>query len=79
MTPYFRKASIISEVGWELQRAFLSNTSTMNNPNGSNLLNSSTSISPPSAPKSPPRADTRYIPLQLTHLARNLKYHDPGK
>lgn len=37
-------------------------------------------MSPPSAPapKSPPRADTRYIPLQLTHLARNLKYHDPG-
>lgn len=24
VTPYFRKASIISEVGWELQRGFLS-------------------------------------------------------
>lgn len=82
VTPYFRKASIISEVGWELQRAFLcplSTASTMINPNGSNMLStSSKSVSPPSAPKSPPRADTRYIPLQLTHLARNLKYHDPG-
>lgn len=81
VTPYFRKASIISEVGWELQRAFLcplSSASTMINPNGSNMMStSSKSLSPPSAPKSPPRADTRYIPLQLTHLARNLKYHDP--
>lgn len=83
VTPYFRKASIISEVGWELQRAFLcplSTTSTIINPNGSSILStSSKSVSPPSAPKSPPRADTRYIPLQLTHLARNLKYHDPGR
>ncbi|XP_031630449.1 beta-1-syntrophin isoform X2 [Contarinia nasturtii] len=75
VTPYFRKASIISEVGWELSKAFLC---PLINPNGSNMLNtSSKSMSPPSAPKSPPRADTRYIPLQLTHLARNLKYHDP--
>uniref|UniRef100_A0A182TTH1 Uncharacterized protein n=1 Tax=Anopheles melas TaxID=34690 RepID=A0A182TTH1_9DIPT len=66
VTPYFRKASIISEVGWELQRAFLC-------PLGPNAS------SPPGvAPRSPPRADTRYIPLQLTHLARNLKYHDPA-
>ncbi|XP_035794756.1 beta-1-syntrophin-like [Anopheles albimanus] len=65
VTPYFRKASIISEVGWELQRAFLC-------PLGPNAS------SPPGvAPRSPPRADTRYIPLQLTHLARNLKYLDP--
>lgn len=83
VTPYFRKASIISEVGWELQRAFLcplSTASTIINPNGSTMLSSTSSktMSPPSAPKSPPRADTRYIPLQLTHLARNLKYHDPG-
>lgn len=66
VTPYFRKASIISEVGWELQRAFLC------------PLGPGVPTSPP-APKSPPRADTRYIPLQLTHLARNLKYIDPGE
>lgn len=66
VTPYFRKASIISEVGWELQRAFLC------------PLGPGASSSPP-APRSPPRADTRYIPLQLTHLARNLKHQDPGK
>lgn len=65
VTPYFRKASIISEVGWELQRAFLC------------PLGPGANISPP-APRSPPRADTRYIPLLLTHLARNLKHNDPG-
>lgn len=65
VTPYFRKASIISEVGWELQRAFLC------------PLGPGATSSPP-APRSPPRADTRYIPLQLTHLARNLKHPDPG-
>uniref|UniRef100_A0A6P4FT31 Beta-1-syntrophin n=1 Tax=Drosophila rhopaloa TaxID=1041015 RepID=A0A6P4FT31_DRORH len=64
VTPYFRKASIISEVGWELQRAFLC------------PLGPGVPTSPP-APKTTPRADTRYIPLQLTHLARNLKYIDP--
>lgn len=59
VTPYFRKASIISEVGWELQRGFLG--------------------APPPAPPSPQRADTRYIPLQLTCLGRNLRHHDPGE
>lgn len=59
VTPYFRKASIISEVGWELQRGFLSGA--------------------PPVVKFPQRADTRYLPLQLCHLARNFRYPDPGK
>lgn len=59
VTPYFRKASIIQEVGWELQRGFLSTT--------------------PPPPKSPPRADTRYLPLQLCRLARSHPSLDPGK
>lgn len=63
VTPYFRKASIISEVGWELQRPFLCSTTL--------------GTSPIPVPQTPPRADTRYIPLQLTHLARNLKFIDP--
>lgn len=70
VTPYFRKASIISEVGWELQREFLS-------PSG-NISGTSATTSQSTAPRSPPRADTRYIPLQLTHLARNLKFNDNG-
>ncbi|XP_034940239.1 beta-1-syntrophin isoform X2 [Chelonus insularis] len=57
VTPYFRKASIIQEVGWELQRGFLS-------------------ITPP-PPKSPPRADTRYLPLQLCRLTRAHPSTDP--
>ncbi|EEB10498.1 conserved hypothetical protein [Pediculus humanus corporis] len=56
VTPYFRKASIISEVGWELQRGFLS--------------------SDPPSPKSPQRADTRYLPLQLCYLIRNFRHID---
>ena len=59
VTPYFRKASIISEVGWELQRGFLS--------------------SDPPSPKSPQRADTRYLPLQLCYLIRNFRHIDSGK
>ncbi|XP_058792870.1 beta-1-syntrophin isoform X2 [Phymastichus coffea] len=57
VTPYFRKASIIQEVGWELQRGFLSAT--------------------PPPPKSPPRADTRYLPLQLCRLTRAHASSDP--
>ncbi|XP_043288075.1 beta-1-syntrophin isoform X2 [Venturia canescens] len=57
VTPYFRKASIIQEVGWELQRGFLSAT--------------------PPPPKSPPRADTRYLPLQLCRLTRAHHSSDP--
>ncbi|XP_012278898.1 beta-1-syntrophin [Orussus abietinus] len=57
VTPYFRKASIIQEVGWELQRGFLSAT--------------------PPPPKSPPRADTRYLPLQLCRLMRAHPSTDP--
>lgn len=59
VTPYFRKASIISEVGWELQRGFLSNE--------------------PPSPKTPQRADTRYLPLQLCYLVRNFRHIDPGE
>lgn len=59
VTPYFRKASIIQEVGWELQRGFLSAT--------------------PPPPKSPPRADTRYLPLQLCRLTRAHHSSDPGE
>ncbi|KAL1516728.1 hypothetical protein ABEB36_000597 [Hypothenemus hampei] len=57
VTPYFRKASIISEVGWELQRGFLSGA--------------------PPVVRFPQRADTRYLPLQLCHLARNFRFPDP--
>lgn len=58
VTPYFRKATIISEVGWELQRGFLS-------------------ANPP-IHRSPQKADTRYLPLQLCCLTRNYKHPDLG-
>lgn len=60
VTPYFRKASIISEVGWELQRGYMVET--------------------PPSPPSPRRrrADTRYVPLLMACVAKNLRHHDPG-
>jgi len=58
VTPYFRKATIISEVGWELQRGFLSSN--------------------PPIHRSPQKADTRYLPLQLCCLTRNYKHPDSG-
>jgi len=64
VTPYFRKASIISEVGWELQRAFLSGCGS--------------AATPAPTPRSPQRADTCYLPLQLAFLARNLRHVDPS-
>ncbi|GLH02229.1 hypothetical protein R5R35_006841 [Gryllus longicercus] len=60
VTPYFRKASIISEVGWELQRGFLTGE-------------------PPTHRSPQQRADTRYLPLQLCYLVRNLRHHDPER
>ncbi|XP_045447444.1 beta-1-syntrophin [Melitaea cinxia] len=59
VTPYFRKASIISEVGWELQRGYMMET--------------------PPSPPSPRRrrADTRYIPLLMACVAKNLRHNDP--
>ncbi|XP_068632482.1 beta-1-syntrophin [Battus philenor] len=59
VTPYFRKASIISEVGWELQRGYM--------------------VDAPPSPPSPRRrrADTRYIPLLMACVAKNLRHHDP--
>ncbi|XP_052739440.1 beta-1-syntrophin [Bicyclus anynana] len=59
VTPYFRKASIISEVGWELQRGYM--------------------VEAPPSPPSPRRrrADTRYVPLLMACVAKNLRHHDP--
>ncbi|XP_047508813.1 beta-1-syntrophin isoform X2 [Pieris napi] len=59
VTPYFRKASIISEVGWELQRGYM--------------------MEAPPSPPSPRRrrADTRYVPLLMACVAKNLRHHDP--
>ncbi|CAH2263436.1 jg13902 [Pararge aegeria aegeria] len=60
VTPYFRKASIISEVGWELQRGYM--------------------VEAPPSPPSPRRrrADTRYVPLLMACVAKNLRHHDPA-
>ncbi|XP_050674175.1 beta-1-syntrophin [Leptidea sinapis] len=59
VTPYFRKASIISEVGWELQRGYM--------------------VEAPPSPPSPQRrrADTRYVPLLMACVAKNLRHNDP--
>ncbi|KAG8231578.1 hypothetical protein J437_LFUL011574, partial [Ladona fulva] len=74
VTPYFRKASIISEVGWELQRGFLS----AEPPQPPSHSLHPTSLSSPSTLNGENhRTDARYIPLQLCYLVRNFRVPDP--
>jgi hypothetical protein len=62
VTPFFKKTSLLREIGWELQRGFL----------GMDLS------SPTRANLHPTLAGIRSIPLILSFLARNLRKPDPG-
>ena len=57
VTPYFRKASIMADIGWELQAGFLGQE------NGYKENGNPTVANGP---------DTRSLPLLFCHLARNL-------
>ncbi|XP_064089395.1 beta-1-syntrophin-like isoform X1 [Macrobrachium nipponense] len=62
VTPYFRKASVMADIGWELQTGFLGAE------NG--FLNSGEDRSSPVMSNGP---DTRSIPLLFCHLTRSFK------
>ncbi|XP_027233751.1 beta-1-syntrophin isoform X2 [Penaeus vannamei] len=62
VTPYFRKASVMADIGWELQSGFLGAE------NG--FLNSDEDRSSPVMTNGP---DTRSLPLLFCHLTRNYK------
>ncbi|CAG0918570.1 unnamed protein product [Notodromas monacha] len=61
VTPFFKKTSLLREIGWELQRGFL----------GMDLS------SPTKSSLHPSLAGMRSVPLMLSFLARNLKKPDP--
>ncbi|XP_047490089.1 beta-1-syntrophin-like isoform X2 [Penaeus chinensis] len=62
VTPYFRKASVMADIGWELQSGFLGAE------NG--FLNNDEDRSSPVMTNGP---DTRSLPLLFCHLTRNYK------
>ncbi|XP_042860747.1 beta-1-syntrophin-like isoform X2 [Penaeus japonicus] len=62
VTPYFRKASVMADIGWELQSGFLGAE------NG--FLNNEEDRSSPVMTNGP---DTRSLPLLFCHLTRNYK------
>uniref|UniRef100_T1J2B7 PH domain-containing protein n=1 Tax=Strigamia maritima TaxID=126957 RepID=T1J2B7_STRMM len=63
VTPYFRKATILADIGWELPHGFLLNKDSLftNNKNGSTMAT---------------RPDTKQIPLALCFLSRGLSHQD---
>lgn len=61
VTPYFRKASISNDIGWDLSHRFLSTDVAYL----------------PTPSSKPPRPDTRHIPLVFCFLTRNLTMIDP--
>lgn len=62
VTPYFRKASVMADIGWELQSGFLGAE------NG--FLASDEERRSPVMTNGP---DTRSVPLLFCHLTRNFK------
>ena len=82
VTPYFRKASLLAELGWDLQKEYMPVTEGNHhhvNQNGDGGLHSLGPLPGPPPDSSYSRSDTRCVPLSLSLLATNFKHHDPGK
>jgi hypothetical protein len=94
VTPYFRKASLLAELGWDLQKEYMpagEGTSyhhvhghglANGNGDGGDVAAAGSLLGP--LPGPPPdssysRSDTRCVPLTLSLLATNFKHQDPGK
>lgn len=84
VTPYFRKASVLADVGWELQSGFLGAQNgflaTTPNTNSSNSIGSSSVDSAATATAAAKEKsalisspDTRSLTLLFCHLTRNYK------
>jgi hypothetical protein len=72
VTPYFRKASLLAELGWDLQKEYMASGGAEENGENEPL------------PGPPPdcsfaRCDTRAVPLTLAFLATNYRHPDLGK
>lgn len=80
VTPYFRKASLLAELGWDLQKEYMgiaSEDSLQQVVNGEKDHVGPLPGPPPDSSYS--RSDTRCVPLTLALLATNFKHMDPGK
>jgi len=80
VTPYFRKASLLAELGWDLQKEYMGGVS---EDSLRRMANGGTNYVGP-LPGPPPdssysRSDTRCVPLTLALLATNFRNIDPGK
>lgn len=77
VTPYFRKATLLAELGWDLQKGYMSGSSVEGN--DINLNGEMEALPGPPPDLSYSRSDTRCVPLTLALLATNHKYPDVGK
>jgi hypothetical protein len=69
VTPYFRKASLLAELGWDLQKEYM----------GGEGIEGEEPLPGPPPDMSYSRSDTRCIPLTLALLATNFRHPDAGK
>ncbi|CAG7659307.1 unnamed protein product [Allacma fusca] len=74
VTPYFRKASLLAELGWDLQKEYLAVDS--QDENDINLNAEFEALPGPPPDLSYSRSDTRCVPLTLALLATNFKHPD---
>jgi len=77
VTPYFRKASLLAELGWDLQKEYMAGSSLEGN--HVNLNGEIEALPGPPPDLSYSRSDTRCVPLTLALLATNFKCPDVGK
>ncbi|CAL8131650.1 unnamed protein product [Orchesella dallaii] len=74
VTPYFRKASLLAELGWDLQKEYMAGSSLEGN--HVNLNGEIEALPGPPPDLSYSRSDTRCVPLTLALLATNFKCPD---
>lgn len=81
VTPYFRKASLLAELGWDLQKEYMAGggggMGEGGNLNGD--VGGGEALPGPPPDLSYSRSDTRCVPLTLALLATNFKFPDVGK
>lgn len=77
VTPYFRKASLLGELGWDLQKPYMGEKTSCEGELENNELLWKNELSIPGPIPESTRADTRFIPLTLAFITTNFKHHDP--
>ncbi|XP_021964048.1 beta-1-syntrophin isoform X1 [Folsomia candida] len=78
VTPYFRKASLLAELGWDLQKEYMANgtTCTTSPEDNGGRAEEPLGLPGPAPDCSFGRCDTRAVPLTLAFLATNYRHPD---